>query len=69
MMLIRLLTLVEAFGRTGGRAERCQVIPGPAAAFPQDAFTQGGIVAPEILIADIGRHVGDLMGRQCREWL
>ena len=46
MMLVRLFTLVEVLDRNGFRAEMPEMIASQVAAFPRNAFTQGGIVAP-----------------------
>ena len=69
MMLVRLFTLVEVLDRTGFRAEMPEMIASPVAAFPRMLSRKAVSSPPEILNADIGRHVGNRVGRQSREWL
>ncbi len=61
--------LLESLGGTGDFAERRQPVLGPAGPFPRDAFAQGRIIVPKILVAQVWRHVGDVVSGQTGEGL
>ena len=61
---IGLVGLLEGFVGPGQRPDPRQMVRRPVGALQRGPVTQGAVVGPKVLIAQMGRHVEDLMGRQ-----
>ena len=56
--------LLEGLRRARRPAEYGQPVRGPAPALALDPVAERRIVPPEVLVAEVGRHVGDFVGGQ-----